>query len=133
MVFIGIASLTGIVVNGGIVLVDAINRNRRDGMPVYNAICDAALSRMRPVLLTTVTTIAGLLPLTLNVARGTEFWVPLGVTIISGLLVGSALTLFVVPVLYSLSETPPRGWALALAHLSGQRRVTERGVTTGTG
>ncbi len=102
-------------------------------MPVYNAIGDAALSRMRPVLLTTVTTIAGLLPLTLNVARGAEFWVPLGVTIISGLLVGSALTLFVVPVLYSLSETPPRRWALAFAHVSGERRVTESGVTTGSG
>jgi HAE1 family hydrophobic/amphiphilic exporter-1 len=120
-------------VNGGIVMVDAINRNRKDGMTVYNAICDAALFRMRPVLLTTVTTIAGLLPLTLNLASGAEFWVPLGVTIISGLLVGSALTLFVVPVLYSLSETPPRGWALALEHLSGERRVTERGVTTGAG
>ncbi len=109
VVFIGIVSLTGIVVNDGIVLIDAINRNRRSGMALLDAIRDAAQRRFRPVLLTTVTTIAGLLPLTLNVADGGEFWVPLGITIISGLLVSSILTLFVVPVLYSLFEGPPRG------------------------
>ena len=64
----------------------------------------ASGQRFRPVLITTVTTIAGLLPLTLNISDGGEFWVPLGVAIISGLLVASLLTLFVVPVLYSLLE-----------------------------
>ena len=104
MVFIGVVSLTGIVVNDGIVLVDAINRNRREGMPLAHAVRDAAVSRFRPVLLTTVTTIFGLLPLTLNVANGGEFWVPLGIAIISGLLVASLLTLIFIPVLYSILE-----------------------------
>jgi predicted RND superfamily exporter protein len=64
------------------------------------------------VILTTVTTIAGLLPLTLGVSGGGEFWVPLGVTIISGLLASTALTLFVVPVLYSLLQSWRIGPAL---------------------
>ncbi|MFQ5514298.1 MAG: efflux RND transporter permease subunit [Myxococcota bacterium] len=119
MVFIGAVALTGIVVNDGIVMVDAINRNRADGMPLQNAIRDAALSRLRPVLLTTITTAFGLLPLTLNVAGGGEFWVPLGVAIISGLVVASALTLHFVPVLYALIERP---------RLGGQRRPMPIGV-----
>jgi multidrug efflux pump len=108
LVFIGIVSLTGIVVNDGIVMVDGINKKRRSGMPVRDAIVEAAVGRLRPVILTTITTIAGLLPLTLNVADGGEFWIPLGITIISGLLVGSTLTLFVVPILYALSEEGPQ-------------------------
>lgn len=113
IVFIGAVSLTGIVVNSGIVLVDAINRNRREGMPIQNAIYDGALSRLRPVLLTTLTTVAGLLPLTLNISNGGEFWAPLGLTIISGLCASTVLTLFVVPVFYSLLEGPPSGWQWA--------------------
>ncbi len=117
IVFIGAVSLTGIVVNSGIVLVDAINQNRREGMPLRNAICDGALGRLRPVLLTTLTTAAGLLPLTLNVAEGGEFWAPLGLTIISGLFASTGLTLIVVPVLYSLLEEPPRWGGARLPHV----------------
>jgi len=104
VVFIGVVSLTGIVVNDGIVMVDGINRKRRSGMLLVDGILEAAVGRMRPVILTTVTTIAGLLPLTLGVGGGSEFWVPLGISVISGLLVASTLTLFVVPVLYSIVE-----------------------------
>ncbi|HUT77041.1 MAG TPA: efflux RND transporter permease subunit, partial [Polyangia bacterium] len=104
MVFIGAVSLTGIVVNDGIVLVDAINRVRAEGIPLSEAIPTASEGRLRAVILTTITTIAGLLPLTMNIAGGGEFWVPLGIAIISGLMVSSGLTLFVVPVLYSLLE-----------------------------
>jgi multidrug efflux pump subunit AcrB len=110
--FIGIVSLTGIVVNSGIVLIDGINKKRRAGMRVEEAVRGAALQRFRPVLLTAITTIAGLLPLTLGVSEGGEFWVPLGVTIISGLLASTALTLFVVPVLYSLLQSWRIGPAL---------------------
>ncbi|MEE8558468.1 MAG: efflux RND transporter permease subunit, partial [Myxococcota bacterium] len=116
MVFIGIVSLTGIVVNDGIVLIDAINRNREAGMPMLNAIRDAASTRLRPVLLTTVTTIFGILPLTLNLAEGGEFWVPLGIAIIAGLLVASVLTLVVVPVLYSILMGPRWTWRREPSH-----------------
>jgi len=102
MVFIGVVSLTGIVVNDGIVLVDGINQELRAGRPFESAVREASLRRLRPVLLTTATTIFGLLPLTLNIATGGEFWVPLGVAIISGLLVASLLTLLFVPVLFSV-------------------------------
>ena len=134
LVFIGIVSLTGIVVNNGIVLIDAINKRRRAGMPLGQAIRDASVQRFRAVLLTTVTTTACLLPLTLNVTEGGEFWVPLGIAIISGLLAASVLTLFVVPVLYSLLEGRPRG--LSFAWLRGRqqqraRRPAPRPVPTG--
>ncbi len=128
MVFIGIVSLTGIVVNDGIVLIDAINQNRREGMPLAHAIRDAALGRFRPVLLTTVTTIFGLLPLTLNIANGSEFWVPLGIAIISGLLVASVLTLVFVPVLYSIVEGTRLGW-ISPAVRSGPRLAGKDAIT----
>lgn len=115
MVFIGVVSLTGIVVNDGIVMVDAINAKRREGLPLSEALVVASGERLRPVLLTTVTTIAGLLPLTLNVTDGGEFWVPLGISIISGLLVASLLTLFVVPVLYRLLDRWQPGGSPGLA------------------
>jgi multidrug efflux pump subunit AcrB len=115
IVFIGVVSLTGIVVNSGIVMIDAMNKKRRAGMPTGDAIRAASIERFRPVLLTAITTIAGLLPLTLNVTEGGEFWAPLGIAIISGLLVSTLLTLFLVPVLYSLLESAPRGPSLELA------------------
>ncbi len=103
-VFIGVVSLTGIVVNDGIVMVDGINQYREAGVPLRRAVREASLRRLRPVLLTTITTVAGIFPLTLNLTEGGEFWVPLGIAIISGLLVASGLTLFVVPVMYWLIE-----------------------------
>ena len=70
MIYNSSVSLTGIVVNSGIVLIDAINKKRRAGMPVDDAIREASNQRFRPVLLTALTTICGLLPLTLNLTEG---------------------------------------------------------------
>ena len=100
--FIGLVSLTGIVVNDAIVVVDFINQSRRRGRSVSEAIVEAGVSRLRPVLLTTVTTIGGLLPLFLNLSGGAEFWQPLTGAVIFGLSVATVLTLVVVPVGYSL-------------------------------
>jgi multidrug efflux pump subunit AcrB len=126
MVFIGVVSLTGIVVNDGIVMVDAINWKRREGTPLREALTVASGERLRPVLLTTVTTVAGLLPLTLNITTGGEFWVPLGVAIISGLLVASGLTLFVVPVLYSLVEAGRARWSARPEAIPDEAAGTEQ-------
>lgn len=93
---IGIVALTGIVVNNAIILIDKVNVNRRSGMDKLEAVSDAAQSRLQPILLTTVTTVAGLLPLALSSAT----WGPLGYSIIFGLLFSTVLTLLVVPVLY---------------------------------
>ena len=97
--FIGLTSLVGIVVNNSIILVDYTNQLRRGGMELKEAILEAGQVRLLPILLTTMTTIGGLLPLTLS---GSMMWAPMGASIIGGLLVSTLLTLFVVPVLYSL-------------------------------
>jgi len=100
--FIGLLCLAGIVVNDAIVLVDFANQARRRGMGVRQALLEAGVNRLRPVILTTVTTIGGLLPLFLNLSGGAEFWGPLTGAVIFGLFFASVLTLLVIPVCYSL-------------------------------
>ena len=102
VVMIGGIMLAGIVVNNGIVLVDLIGQLRREGRTVREAIVEAGAIRLRPILMTTTTTVLGLLPLALGRGQGSEIMAPLGITVIGGLLVGTVLTLFVIPVLYSL-------------------------------
>ncbi|MEX0792632.1 MAG: efflux RND transporter permease subunit [Pirellulaceae bacterium] len=99
--FIGLVSLTGIVVNDAIVVVDFINQARKRGLKVDDAILEAGINRLRPVLLTTATTIGGLLPLFLNLSGGAEFWQPLTGAVIFGLGFATILTLLVIPITYS--------------------------------
>ncbi|MEM9353131.1 MAG: efflux RND transporter permease subunit [Planctomycetota bacterium] len=101
--FIGLVSLTGIVVNDAIVMVDFTNQARNRGLPLREALMEAGVNRLRPVLLTTVTTIGGLLPLFLNISGGAEFWQPLTASVIFGLAFASVLTLLVIPVCYSVA------------------------------
>jgi multidrug efflux pump subunit AcrB len=104
--FIGLTSLVGIVVNNSIILVDFINKLRERGEPLDRALQTAAETRLTPIVLTALTTIGGLLPLTL---RGGTLWAPMGWTIIGGLLVSTLLTLVIVPVLYKLLEQKKAG------------------------
>jgi multidrug efflux pump subunit AcrB len=97
--FVGLTSLVGIVVNNSIILVDYINVLRKRGESVQDAIKLASETRLTPIVLTAMTTIGGLLPLTL---RGGSMWAPMGWTIIGGLLVSTLLTLIIVPVSYKL-------------------------------
>ncbi len=97
---IGVVALTGIVVNDAIVLVDFINQMRRQGLGLNEAIIRAGQLRLRPVFLTTVTTIGGLLPLALNVSGGGEFWQPLTVSVMFGVGCATVLTLLVIPTVY---------------------------------
>ncbi|MDY0409457.1 efflux RND transporter permease subunit [Virgibacillus soli] len=99
--FIGIIMLAGIVVNNAIVLVDYINILRGRGMERLEAIVEAGRSRLRPILMTTLTTILGMVPLALALGEGAEMQQPLAVTIIFGLGVSSIFTLFLVPVVYT--------------------------------
>ncbi len=103
--FIGLVSLTGIVVNDAIVLVDFTNQARSRGLPLREAIIEAGINRLRPVMLTTVTTIGGLLPLLLNISGGAEFWQPLTAAVVFGLAFATVLTLVVIPVCYSVGYT----------------------------
>ncbi|MCG6657373.1 efflux RND transporter permease subunit [Halomonas campisalis] len=96
---LGVVALVGIVVNNAIVLIDLMNTNRRQGMPLNDAVVGAVVRRTRPVLLTTATTVAGLVPLTLTQST---LWPPMAWAIISGLLASTLLTLLVIPALYRL-------------------------------
>ena len=119
MAFVGVVALVGIVVNDGIVLIDFINQRRRRGIDLITAIFDAGPRRLRPVILTTATTIGGLLPITINLGGGGSFWAPLGTSIIFGLLFATILTLVVVPSLYSIFERKAYKEALAKHRAEG--------------
>ena len=99
--FVGLTSLVGIVVNNSIILVDYINKLRERGKSLEEALQLAAETRLTPIVLTALTTIGGLLPLTL---QGGTLWAPMGWTIIGGLSVSTLLTLVIVPVSYKILE-----------------------------
>jgi len=99
MVILGLLSLAGIIINNGIVLIDRIDSERADGKGPYQAVVDSAMARFRPILMTTLTTMLGLLPLIISVD---PLFYGLAVVIAFGLAVGTVLTLCVVPILYTL-------------------------------
>ncbi|TYP52502.1 efflux RND transporter permease subunit [Thermosediminibacter litoriperuensis] len=102
--FIGIIMLAGIVVNNGIVLIDFINQLRQRGLSREEAILKAGPIRLRPILMTTLTTVLGLFPLSLGLGEGGELRASLATAVIGGLTVSTVLTLVVVPVIYTLFE-----------------------------
>ena len=104
MSLIGIVILVGIVVNDSIVKVDFINQSRARGMGCREAILEAGRVRLRPIIMTTVTTVLGLSPMALGIGRGADLRAPLAIAVIGGLVVATILTLIVVPVVYSLIE-----------------------------
>ncbi len=143
MTFIGVISLAGIVVNNGIVLIDYTMQLRDRGLTKHDAIIEAGATRLRPVLLTALTTVIGLVPLTFGInfdfvglltafdpipgkfigSENTQFWGPMGTSIIAGLTFGTFLTLVIVPVMYSTFDSVAMrvgrlltGHDVALAH-----------------
>ena len=104
VVFIGLILLAGIVVNNAIVLIDLINQLRDKGMDKAEAILEGAKLRLRPILMTTLTTVLGLLPLSIGFGEGAEIRAPMGITVIGGLLVSTLLTLVVIPVMYAILD-----------------------------
>lgn len=99
---LGVILLVGIVVKNGIVLVDYINLMRDRGYELNEAIALSGASRLRPVLMTALTTILGMVPMALSTSEGSEMWVPMGIVVIGGALVSTMITLIVVPVLYAI-------------------------------
>jgi len=114
---IGLVILIGIVVNDAIIKVDFINQKRDEGASKREAILEAGRLRLRPILMTTVTTVLGLLPLAIGWGAGADLRAPLAVAVIGGLLSSTFLTLIVVPVVYSLVVAP--GEPVASEELSG--------------
>nr|WP_289039140.1 efflux RND transporter permease subunit [uncultured Allobacillus sp.] len=102
--FIGVIMLAGIVVNNAIVLVDYINILREKGQERFSAIMDAGASRLRPILMTSLTTILGMIPLSLGLGEGGEAQQPLAVVIIFGLLVSMFFTLLLIPIVYTFFD-----------------------------
>lgn len=102
MAMVGVIMTIGIVVNNGIVLVDYANLNRERNMGVIRAVVDSGHSRLRPVLMTTLTTVLGMIPLAIGTGEGAETWRGLGVTVAWGLSVSTLVTLILVPVLYAV-------------------------------
>jgi HAE1 family hydrophobic/amphiphilic exporter-1 len=102
MSFVGIIMLVGIVVKNGIVMVDYINLNRERGMGIIQAVVKGGRSRLRPVLMTTLTTILGMLPLAISTSQGSEFWKSMAVSVIGGLTVSTILTLVLIPTIYAI-------------------------------
>lgn len=99
---IGFVMLSGIIVNNGIVLVDYTNQLREEGMEKHQAIIQAGKTRMRPILMTALTTILGLSTMALGMGMGADMMQPMAVVVIGGLLYGTILTLFVVPCIYDI-------------------------------
>ena len=105
VVFIGMIMLAGIVVNNAIVLIDLIKQLMEKGSAVRDAIIEAGKSRLRPIIMTTITTILGLLPMAITIGNnqaGAEIRAPMAITVIGGLLLATFLTLIVIPVFFSL-------------------------------
>jgi HAE1 family hydrophobic/amphiphilic exporter-1 len=107
VVFIGLILLAGIVVNNAIVLVDLINQLRAEGMAKLEAIVEGGRLRLRPILMTTLTTTLGLLPLAIGFGEGAEIRAPMAITVIGGLIVSTGLTLVVIPVMYAVLDRRP--------------------------
>jgi multidrug efflux pump subunit AcrB len=117
----GMIALTGVVVNDSIVLIDFINHRLESGMPLYEALREAGVRRFRPVILTSITTVAGLTPMLLETSFQGQILVPMANSMAFGLLVATALVLILVPTLYCLYHR------VLVGHPTGEpRRVTAR-------
>jgi hydrophobic/amphiphilic exporter-1 (mainly G- bacteria), HAE1 family len=102
--YIGLIMLAGIVVNQSIVLIDAVNQLRAEGRPKLEAIVEGGRLRLRPILITKLTTILGLLPMALGIGEGAEVRAPMAITVIGGVLLTTFLTLLVIPVVYAVMD-----------------------------
>lgn len=100
MSLLGGIMLIGIVVKNGIVLIDYIILCRERGLTVINSVVTAGKSRLRPVLMTTATTVLGMIPMSLTGSQGSEMWSPMAISVIGGLTISTVLTLVLIPTLY---------------------------------
>lgn len=98
---LGAVMLVGIVTKNGIVLIDFINLMRERGVPLYEAIARSCHSRLRPVLMTSLTTILGMVPMALSTGEGSETWRPMGIAVIGGMVFSTIITMIIVPAIYA--------------------------------
>jgi multidrug efflux pump subunit AcrB len=127
MSMLGLVALAGVVVNDNLVLVDYINQQRRSGTPLQQAVHDAGIRRFRPILLTTLTTCAGLTPLLLERSVQARFLIPMAVSLAFGVLFATLISLVLVPSGYLVLEDLRRG----VAWLFGRGRVAAEAGAVG--
>ena len=96
--------LVGIVTKNGIVLIDFINLMRERGIRLYDAIAQACRSRLRPVLMTSLTTILGMVPMAISAGEGSETWRPMGIAVIGGMVFSTIITMIIVPAVYAAMD-----------------------------
>ena len=123
--FLGLIMVSGIVVNNAIVYIDYTNLLRRRGMAVREAVVEAGRRRLRPILMTTCTTVLGLTPMALGLGDGAEIRTPMAIAVISGLITSTALTLLVIPTTYAVVDRL-RLFSDREAVVAGAGAVTER-------
>jgi HAE1 family hydrophobic/amphiphilic exporter-1 len=126
VVFIGLILLAGIVVKNAIVLIDRVNQLREQGVAKLKAIVDGSHERLRPIVMTTLTTLFGFLPLAIGGGEGAEVRAPMAITVIGGLLVSTLLTLLVIPVVYSLLDRKPDSFYFARGERARAAAEAER-------
>ncbi|KAA6309281.1 Efflux pump membrane transporter, partial [termite gut metagenome] len=102
---IGIIMLIGLVAKNGILIVEFANQKQEAGVDKMTAICDAAMQRLRPILMTSAATILGLIPLVFASAEGANGRIAMGVSVVGGMLVSTLMTMFIVPAVYSFVST----------------------------
>lgn len=128
VVFIGLILLVGIVVKNAIVLIDKINQLREQGVPKRQAIYEGAESRLRPIIMTTLTTLFGFAPLAFFGGDGAEVRAPMALTVIGGLTVSTLLTLVVIPIVYDLLDRKPDAYYRQRG-LAASPRMDEQGAS----
>ncbi|MBZ0223199.1 MAG: efflux RND transporter permease subunit [Dokdonella sp.] len=132
VVFIGLIMLVGIVVKNAIVLIDRVNQLREAGVAKRDALAQAAESRLRPIVMTTLCTLIGFAPLALGWGEGAEVRAPMALTVIGGLAVSTLLTLIVVPVVYDLLDRRGDAWYVARGRVLAQKAQEQIDTTEGS-
>jgi multidrug efflux pump subunit AcrB len=124
MSFFGIIALAGVVVNDSLILVDFVNRERRMGVPLAQAVTDAASKRFRAILLTSLTTFFGLIPIVLETSLQAQIVIPMAASLAFGILFATVITLFLIPSLYIILDDFGKWWREAWSHvLPGRRKA----------
>jgi len=135
MSFFGIIALAGVVVNDSLILVDFVNRERKLGVPLAQAVNDAARKRFRAILLTSLTTFFGLIPIVLETSLQAQIVIPMASSLAFGILFATIITLFLIPALYLILDDFARWWREAWRHLLPRRALrsgAHAGVHAGT-
>jgi multidrug efflux pump subunit AcrB len=138
--FFGIIALSGVVVNDSLILVDFVNRERALGVPLQQAVTDAARKRFRAILLTSLTTFFGLIPIVLETSLQAKLVIPMATSLAFGILFATVITLFLIPSLYTVIDDLRRWWHSALRHVfsrtgrsQADRKREGAGAVSGTG